>query len=154
MVNERLAADTATMLEGLQAQMRGIAELQQRRSELTATASVGEDRVQVTVNADGMVVQTKFGHEAADLSYEELAEYVTAAAQAAMRGVQNRSRELMQPLIERRSRLPKLSEIIEGAPDLEDILPPAPPPSTEPPQPRDRVGNDDEQRPLIADTDH
>ncbi len=154
MVNERLAADVATMLEGLQDQMRGIADLQQRRSELTATASIGDDRVQVTVNADGMVVETKFGSEVSDLSYEELAEYVTAAAQAAMQGAQNRSRELMRPLIERRSRLPKLSEIVEGAPDLEDILPPAPPPSTEPPHLRGAVEQDDRQQPLIADTDH
>lgn len=154
MVNERLAADTATMLEGLRAQMNDIAELQQRRSELTATASVGQDRVQVTVNADGMVVETVFGERAGDLSYEELAEYVTVAAQAAMQGVQNRSRELMQPLLEHRNRLPKLSEIIEGVPDLADILPVPPTPSTEPPHLRDAAGEQDESRSLIADTDH
>jgi hypothetical protein len=51
MANERLAADMATMLDGLQDQLRGIAELQQQRSLLTATATVGDKRIQVTVNA-------------------------------------------------------------------------------------------------------
>ncbi|MGF6885772.1 DNA-binding protein YbaB [Nocardia sp. GAS34] len=146
MVNERLAANMATMLDGLQDQLRGIAELQQQRSLLTATASVGEKRIQVTVNADGMVVETRFSDDISDLSYDEIAEYVTAAAQAATEGVLRRSRELMQPLMERKSRLPKLSEFVEGAPDLEDFLPVAPPAPKEPP-PADATHHDDEDGP-------
>jgi DNA-binding protein YbaB len=151
MTNERLAADMATMLEGLQDQLHGIAELQRQRSLLTATAAVGEKRVQVTVNADGMVVETKFSADISDLSYDEIAEYVTAAAQAATEGVMRRSRELMQPLIERKSRLPKLSEIVEGAPDLEDVVPVAPPAPTVPP--RRPVEDDQGWRSMIADAE-
>ncbi|MGF6885776.1 DNA-binding protein YbaB [Nocardia sp. GAS34] len=149
MGNERLAADMATMLDGLQDQLQGIAELQRQRSLLSATASVGDKRVEVTVNADGMVVQTRFSDDIADLSYDEIAEYVTAAAQAATEGVLRRSRELMAPLLERRSRLPKLSEIIEGAPDLADLLPDAPSAPTEPPQ--EWPEEDQARRPRIAD---
>lgn len=136
MSNERVSADMAAMLDGLQDQLQGIAELQRQRSLLSATASVGDKRVQVTVNADGMVVETRFSADIADLSYDDIAEYVTAAAQAATEGVMRRSRELMRPLVERRGRLPKLSEIVEGAPDLEDFLPVAPPAPTEPPHER------------------
>ncbi|WP_216895778.1 YbaB/EbfC family nucleoid-associated protein [Nocardia alni] len=152
MVNERMAADMATMLDGLQAQMQGIAELQQQRSKLTATAQACDKRISVTVNADGMVVETHFAENIADLSYEEIAEAVTAAAQAATQGVLARSRELMQPLLERKKRLPKLSEFIEGAPDLEDFLPKAPPAPTTPPRIRS-TGDNDVSRSLIADKD-
>ncbi len=152
MVNERMAADMATMLDGLQAQMRGIAELQQQRSKLTATAQACDKRITVTVNADGMVVETRFAENISDLSYEEIAESVTAAAQAATQGVLARGRQLMQPLLERKKRLPKLSEFIEGAPDFEDILPVAPPPPTTPPRVR-CPGDDDVSRSLIADED-
>jgi DNA-binding protein YbaB len=152
MANERLAADMATMLDGLQDQLRGIAELQQQRSLLTATATVGDKRIQVTVNAAGMVTETRFAENISDLSYDEIAEYVTAAAQAATQGVLRRSRELTQPLLERKSRLPKLSEVIEGAPDLEDVLPIAPPPPTTPPRPK-ATGDGEGSRSLIADED-
>lgn len=151
MGNERLAADMASILDGLQDQLQGIAELQRQRSMLTATASVADKRVQVTVNADGMVVETRFTSDIDDLSYEEIAEYVTAAAQAATRGVMARSRELMQPLIERKSQLPKLSEMVEGAPDLEDFLPVAPPAPTAPP--RDHQDEDEGRRSLISDSE-
>jgi len=153
MSNERLAADMATMLDGLQDQFRGIAELQRQRSLLTATASVSDQRIQVTVNADGMVVATKFSDDISDLDYDEIADYVTAAAQAATEGVLRRGRELMQPLIERKSRLPRLSEFIEGAPDLEDVIPVAPPPPKEPPTAATTHHDDDEDGPrsLIAD---
>lgn len=151
MGNERLAADMATVLDGLRDQLQGIAELQRQRSLLSATATVGEKRVQVTVNADGMVVETRFSDDIADLSYDEIAEYVTAAAQAATRGVMARSRELMQPLLERKSRLPKLSEMVEGAPDLEDFVPVSPPAPTTPP--RDLPAEDEVRRPMISDSE-
>ncbi len=153
MGNERIAADMATIMDGLQEQLQGIAELQRQRSLLSATASVGDKRVQVTVNADGMVVETRFSADISDLSYDDIAEYVTAAAQAATRGVMARSRELMQPLIERKSRLPKLSEMVEGAPDLEDFIPAAPPAPTEPPTMEAARRDDGEggSRSLIAD---
>jgi len=152
MGNERIAADMATILDGLQDQLQGIAELQRQRSLLSATAAVGEKRVQVTVNADGMVVETRFSADISDLSYDEIAEYVTAAAQAATQGMLARSRELMQPLIERKSRLPKLSEMVEGAPDLEDFLPVAPPAPTTPPAVDGTYHNgEDGPRSLIVD---
>ncbi|MGV9674400.1 YbaB/EbfC family nucleoid-associated protein [Nocardia sp. NPDC003482] len=152
MVNERLQADMATMLEGLDEQLRGIAEIQRQRSLLTATATVCDKRIQVTVNADGLLIDTAFAEDIADLSYDEIAAGMTAAVQAAATEVLRRGRELMEPLLEKKSRLPKLSEIVEGAPDLGAMLPVAPPPPTTRPD-RRIPGDGSVTRSLIADQD-
>lgn len=135
MVNERLHADMATMLEGLGEQIRGIAELQKQRSLLTATVTACDKRIEVTVNADGILIATGFADDVLDLSLEEIAENVTAAVQQAAAEVARRSRDLMAPLLERKNALPKLSEIIEGAPDLGSFMPTAPAPPTTPSDP-------------------
>lgn len=127
MVNERLQADMAMMLEGLDEQMRGIAEIQLKRSKLTATERVCEQRIQVTVNADGLLIDTKFADDIAELTYDEIAAGMTQAVQKAAAEVLRLGRELMEPLRERKEQLPKLSEIIEGAPDLGAMMPTAPP---------------------------
>ncbi|MEV0355208.1 YbaB/EbfC family nucleoid-associated protein [Nocardia sp. NPDC050697] len=134
-VNETLRADMAALVEGLGEQFRGIAELQRRRALLTETVRVCDQRIEVTVNADGVLVATKFGEDVLDLSLEEIAEHITAAVQTAAARVAARSRELMQPLLERKNALPKLSEIVEGAPDLGSLMPTAPPPPLTPPDP-------------------
>ncbi|MBO0854441.1 MAG: YbaB/EbfC family DNA-binding protein, partial [Nocardia sp.] len=72
----------------------------------------------VSVNADGVVVETKFGAGIEDLSYSEIARAVTDAAQQASKNLANKSAELMAPLRERRAKLPKLSDLIEDMPDL------------------------------------
>ena len=130
MLNDRLRADMATMLDGLGEQFRGIAELQKQRALLTATATACDKRIEVTVNADGLLIATKFADDVLELSLDEIAANLTAAVQSAAAEVVGRSRELMTPLLERRDALPKLSEIIEGAPDLGAMLPTAPAPPT------------------------
>lgn len=130
MVNERLHADMLTMLEGLDEQMRGIAEVQLKRSRLTASASACEERITVTVNADGLLIQTVFADDIADLTYDEIAEGMTEAVQKAATEVDTLSQDLLAPLRERKSQLPKLSDIIEGAPDLGARMPVAPPAPT------------------------
>ncbi len=127
MVNERLQADMMTVLEGLDEQLRGIAEIQLRRSRLTAAARTCEQRIEVTVNADGLLIETKFADDISDLTYDEIAAGMTAAVQQAAAEALRLGAELMQPLRERKTQLPKLSEIIEGAPDLGEMMPTAPP---------------------------
>lgn len=127
MVNERLQADMMTMLDGLGEQLRGIAEVQLRRSRLTATGSACEDRILATVNADGLLIRTEFADDIADLTYEEIAQGMTEAVQQAAAEVGAISEKLLAPLRERKAALPKLSDIIEGAPDLGARMPIAPP---------------------------
>jgi hypothetical protein len=52
----------------------------------------------------------------------ELGGYVTAAAQDAALDVQRQAARLLAPLAERRTRFPSLADIVEGAPDIRDLL--------------------------------
>nr|WP_232541789.1 YbaB/EbfC family nucleoid-associated protein [Nocardia bovistercoris] len=113
-------------MDQVQEQFRTIARIQGVRAELTGTASVLKGRVRMTVDANGTVVETKFGPSIEDLSYAEIAKAVTDAAQRAAADLAERQSELMRPLDEQRARLPKLSDLIEGMPDL--ALPNAPKP--------------------------
>jgi len=53
----------------------------------------------------------------------ELGNFITAAAQAAASDVERQTTELLAPLAQRRDRFPSLSDIVEGAPDIRDLLP-------------------------------
>lgn len=126
MVNERLQEDMATMLSGLSHQMRSIAEVQKKRSLLTATVLAEEKRIEVTVNADGLLIDTKFAGDVLDLTMDEIAVAITKAVQDAAAQVQKKARQLMEPVMEHRNSLPKLSEMVEGAPDLAGLIPQPP----------------------------
>jgi DNA-binding protein YbaB len=144
-VNERLQEDMATMLSGLSHQMRSIAEVQKKRSLLTATVLAEEKRIEVTVNADGLLIDTKFADDILDLTPDEIAAAITKAVQDAAAQVQLRARELMEPLLAHRDSLPKLSEMIEGAPDLAGLIPqPLETPTVSPDSP-DWPGNKPEE---------
>lgn len=159
MVNERLQEDMATMLSGLSHQMRGIAEIQKKRSLLTATVLAEEKRIEVTVNADGVLIDTKFADDVVDLTMDEIAAALTKAVQDAAAQVQQRARELMDPLLAHRNSMPKLSEIIEGAPDLGGLIPQPPKTPTVSPDSPDWPGNrpdepdDSGPRSVVADRD-
>ncbi|MFI5720791.1 YbaB/EbfC family nucleoid-associated protein [Nocardia sp. NPDC051750] len=140
-MNERLQEDMATMLSGLTHQMRGIAEVQKKRSLLTATVLAEEKRIEVTVNADGVLIDTKFADDILDLTMDEIAAAITKAVQDAAAEVQQKARELMDPLLAHRNSMPKLSEMVEGAPDLGGLIPQPPPTPTMSPDSPDWPGN-------------
>ncbi|WP_433193046.1 YbaB/EbfC family nucleoid-associated protein [Nocardia sp. CA-107356] len=144
MANEWLRADAAMMMEALSEQMQGIAKIQRDRSRLIASATACEKRITVTVNADGILIETRFADDIGELSYAEIAGAMTEAVQAAARKASEECRRLMEPLRERKSRLPRLSDLIEGAPDLGSAMPVAPPASVAPPNsPERRHDNED-----------
>lgn len=159
MVNDRLQEDMATMLSGLSHQMRGIAEVQKKRSLLTATVLAEEKRIEVTVNADGLLIDTKFADDILDLTMDEIAAALTRAVQEAAAEVQKKARALMDPLLEHRESLPKLSEMIDGAPDMSDVIPQPPAVPTISPDSPDWPGSkpddpdDESPRSLVADRD-
>ncbi|WP_067695729.1 YbaB/EbfC family nucleoid-associated protein [Nocardia jejuensis] len=141
MSNERARADLNDILEGFADQMRTITELQRERAALTATATVRQKRVTVTVNAEGTVIETKFGSGIEDLDYAEIAKAVTEAAQQASAEVAARGREVLAPVSQNRDRLPKLSDLVPGMPDLSrELRAPEPPVvSTAPPKSPERL---------------
>ncbi|MFC3964552.1 YbaB/EbfC family nucleoid-associated protein [Nocardia jiangsuensis] len=139
MPNERTRAELNAVIEQVGQQFRTIAQIQRDRADLTASATARK-RVTVTVNADGVVIETKFAGNIADLEYSEIAKAVTEAAQQAAAEVGRKGQALMEPLNDQRARMPKLTDLIEGMPDFA-AHPPAPvPASTAPPHARESGG--------------
>ncbi|MBF6211559.1 YbaB/EbfC family nucleoid-associated protein [Nocardia puris] len=146
----------ASVIDAFQHQMRAIAQAQRQRVKLTASATSRDKRVTVTVNANGVVIETKFSAGISELSYGEIAATVTRTAQEAAEEVARLSRELAAPLAERRARLPKLSEVIEGMPDFESEIPTEPPVSTAPPGAPERTEADEPEMTFsdVEEIDH
>ncbi|MBA0047870.1 YbaB/EbfC family nucleoid-associated protein [Mycobacteroides sp. LB1] len=140
MVNERPGVDFTEIMAVAQEQLADIAVVQRQQAALTATAAVADGMVQVSVNARGVVVETKIDPEYLDeYDFEELGQDITYAAQLAAQDVNRRAAALMEPLLDRRAELPPLSEILHGAPDLHDFESRIPSVSTAPPDSPERL---------------
>ncbi|WKG03110.1 YbaB/EbfC family nucleoid-associated protein [Mycolicibacterium sp. HK-90] len=129
MDNDGARHDLIEALALVQEQLADLAVVEQARAELSATGTRADGTVTMTVNADGVVVEAVVSetyldaHELADLGG-----HITAAAQDAARDVARKLAELLAPLAQRRERMPSLSDVVEGAPDIRDLLlPPAAP---------------------------
>ena len=98
-------------------------------SFLTTAGKAADGMVEVTVNAHGQLLKTVIDENYLDeYEFEQLADHITEAAQAAVRDAAQRMTEMMAPLSERRKRFPSLSEFVDGAPDLRDLVPEWPQP--------------------------
>ncbi len=123
MDNDGVRHELTDALALLQEHMSELAVVERKRAALSATATVADGTVAVTVNAHGVVSKT-----AVDESYldehglADLGNFVTAAAQDAAQEVQRQAARLLAPLAERRARFPSLADIVEGAPDIRDLL--------------------------------
>lgn len=134
MSNDAARHELDHVLALVQEQMAGIAEMQKQRAALTATATAAEGMIEVTVDAQAMVVRTAIDEAYFDdYDLADLGEHITAAAQAAARDVQRRGMELMQPLTERRGQIPSLADMVGGMPDLQGLIPGADRPHAAPP---------------------
>ena len=108
----------------VQEQLAVIDAVQKKQEELRVTATAADGMVEVTVNARGQVVNTVIDESYLDdFEFEELADHITEAAEAAVRKATRRVSEMMAPISEQRKGLPSLSQFVEGAPDLDDFLP-------------------------------
>ncbi|MFI9503667.1 YbaB/EbfC family nucleoid-associated protein [Nocardia sp. NPDC052566] len=123
MSTEHLDSDMESLLEAFQRQMREVVEVQQRRVLLTANATSRDKRITVTVNADGLLIDVQFTSDIAELDYDEIASAIRDLTQEAAAAVARETQALIEPLTARQTRLPKVSEVIEGMPDFETGLP-------------------------------
>jgi DNA-binding protein YbaB len=113
------------VLAQVQEQMADLAAVQRKQAELTASATAADGLVEVTVNAHGHLTQTVIDETYLDeFEFEELSGHITEAAQGAIRTAATQIAEMMAPILERRKTLPGLSEVMGGAPDLRDFMPP------------------------------
>lgn len=95
--------------------MARVTEMDRQRRLLTATATERDKRIRVTVNAEGVLIDTWFADDISDLSYDEIAEAMVEAVRTAATEVTHRSRELMWPLLERDTEVPITSDFLPGA---------------------------------------
>jgi DNA-binding protein YbaB len=122
--NDALRHEMTDVLALVREQIADIAALQKKQAELTATGEAADGMVEVTVNAGGQLLKTVIDESYLDeFEFDELADHITEAAQAAVRDATHRMSEMMVPISERRKRFPSLSEFAEGAPDLRDLVP-------------------------------
>ncbi|NKY54974.1 YbaB/EbfC family nucleoid-associated protein [Nocardia flavorosea] len=110
------------IVDGLQEQIRRIGELERERRELRVSAAAEGDRVTVTVDAQGRLVDLELSPQAHELSHAELVEAILAASGEAAAEAERRGGELFDPLHEQRGRMPKLSELVEGFPGMEAVV--------------------------------
>lgn len=123
MSNEHVKAEMVQLLDEMRGQMREVARIQQARAEIIGRATVRK-RVTVTTDANGVVLEVRFGSGIADLSYAEIADAVVRASGTAAADAARQVRELMAPLQQRRTGMPALSDLVQGAPDIRSALPP------------------------------
>jgi len=153
MSNQGNDGDAESIIDAFREQMRAIANVQQERVGLTASATSRDKTVSVTVNANGLVIETKFFSGIEQLGYERIARTVTETAQQAADEVARKSAELTAPLAENRARLPKLSEVIDGMPDFEAEIPTEPPVSTAAPGSLERAADESGESDEMVFTD-
>ena len=122
MVNAPPEFDFTELVAQAHEQLADIAAVQRRQAALSATATVADGMVQVSVNARGIVIDTRIDHDYLDeYDVEDLGRHITDAARQAAATVQRRASALMEPLMRHRADLPPLSQIISGAADLLDF---------------------------------
>jgi DNA-binding protein YbaB len=150
--NDAMRHQMTDVLAMVQEQLADIAAVQRKQAELTATAGAADGLVEVTVNAAGQLTKTVIDESYLDEhEFDELADHITEAAQAAIGEATRRVAEMMAPISERRRGLPSLSQVMDGAPDLRDLAPPWLDPFTVARRPGipDDDGNDENSFPTV-----
>jgi DNA-binding protein YbaB len=123
MDNDGARHELTDALALLQEHMGELATVERKRAALSATATVADGTVVVTVNAHGVVSNAAIDETYLDdHDLAELGDFVTTAAQDAARDVDRQAARLLAPLAERRARFPSLADIVDGAPDIRDLL--------------------------------
>ncbi|WP_433709618.1 YbaB/EbfC family nucleoid-associated protein [Nocardia sp. CA-084685] len=132
------------LMDAVHKGMESIAEAQEERAKLTASASDAGSRVTVTVNADGIVIETRFAGDIDELTYDEIAAAVTKAAQRAAADVRAQSESVMAAAGQGFGTIPEFDEMGADISDFTRLVPPAPEVSLlPPPESSSRVSDDD-----------
>ncbi|MEU0503975.1 YbaB/EbfC family nucleoid-associated protein [Nocardia sp. NPDC005998] len=137
------------LMEMMRMGVESIARAQEKQALLTATGYAAGKRVAVVVNANNVVIQTRFTDDVSDLSYAELAAAITTAGQDAAAQIQRRTSEMVDEMRAQTARLPKLSEFVPGLPDLREMLPARPEVSSAPPSARRSAEATDADPPMV-----
>lgn len=105
-----------------QNKMAQVAQVQDECAQLVATGWARRRAVRVTVNADGVAIDIKFGAGANELTHDELAAAVTEASQQAVRDVAAQVRKVVAPLTTDRVAAPGLADLLGAVDSLREQL--------------------------------
>jgi DNA-binding protein YbaB len=107
----------------LRDQVADIAAVGKRRAALRVEGVAAGGTVVVTVNAGGQLVKAVVDKSYLDdHEFEELGGHVVEAARSAAGEAAGRVEELMAPIAERHRGIPSFSELVDGLPDMGDVL--------------------------------
>ncbi|WP_216898355.1 YbaB/EbfC family nucleoid-associated protein [Nocardia alni] len=123
MANEAAESFLSDLMQTVQDSVREMAQAQQQWALITATGSAAGKRVTVVVNAEGVVIETRFTSDADQMSLTELARGVTAAAQEAAAAARQKVSELMAPAQANSAAVPKVSDFFPDLPDVGELFP-------------------------------
>jgi DNA-binding protein YbaB len=122
--NDALRDGVTDVLGRLRDQLADIAAVQKKQAALKLSAQAADGTVEVTVNARGQLVNTVIDESYLDdHDIDELANFITEAAQAAATKAGQRVAEMMAPIAERQRSFPSFSDIVDGMPDVADLIP-------------------------------
>ncbi|MFW0783845.1 YbaB/EbfC family nucleoid-associated protein [Gordonia sp. CPCC 206044] len=152
----RTADDVEPLLDTMSSLIGEMGTIREQAATLTATATELEGRLQVTVNARGLVVHTVVDEDAlSSTTASRLSSAFTAATQGAAQEVAKKTQELWAPVIEMQKSLPRATDILDGLPDIGSLFGPQPePPSTAPSEPADEVYVEVEETAIADDEPH
>jgi DNA-binding protein YbaB len=123
MDNDGARHELTEALALLQEHMSELATVEKKRAALSATATIADGTVVVTVNAYGVVSNAVIDESYLDEhDLAELGGFIAKAAQGAARDVERQAARLLAPLAERRARFPSLADVVDGAPDIRNLL--------------------------------
>jgi DNA-binding protein YbaB len=123
MTNDTARHDFAEVLALVQDQMRDLAQLQEKRRLLTATAYAADNTVEVTVDAQRMVTKVVIDESyLEDFEFADLGEIIAGAAREAAEDVERQGAALLAPMTERRGEISALSGAIIDVPEFPEAL--------------------------------
>ncbi|MFF3228113.1 YbaB/EbfC family nucleoid-associated protein [Nocardia suismassiliense] len=112
----------ASAVTEFQAKIAQVTQVQEECAQLVATGWAQRRRVRVTVNADGIAIDIKFGAGVKDLTYDEIAAAVTEASQEAVREVAQRAKEMVAPISIDQGEAPSLDGMLGAIASLREHL--------------------------------
>lgn len=123
MDNDAARHELIDALALVQEQFADLAVVEQERATSSSSATSAGGTVTVTVDCDGVVIHTQVSENYLDdHDLADLGQHITDAAQAAARDIEQKVAELLAPLAQRREQMPSLSDIVQGAPDIRELL--------------------------------
>ncbi|MFB8006015.1 YbaB/EbfC family nucleoid-associated protein [Nocardia sp. NPDC056000] len=120
--NAELKRMVNSLLDGLDDQAAAIPEVVARLSTSQSSAWSADQLVEVTVDAYGVVVNTRLAENALRSGTpERLARSITEAARAAAQVAEKQRAQIIAPIADAAHGLPDLSDLFPGAPSLQEI---------------------------------